>query len=456
MSDAEDDRSEDASKTMDVEEVEEDDATSKMDTGDDDDDDDRADDDDQSGKNVDDVDDDEDDNEDADDDEEDMEGNDEEKEDEDSNDGDDDEDGGSEEEEDSPESPQQDETKRASKKRERYHVPKIFQDAITVLIPLDVTADLKVAVQKTRAKRIKSIYKRFPALQRETKKPKEDFDSDDPMMGEDDEENAKDKEKKKSASKKKKLEHIPQPEQFGSVLDYLEAKYVKGVMLDDNDDDGQALDDGSEGQGSVYSKDSFLDDTDLQRDVAEQVMASTTLTKIELEQEDGDFFVNVGNLELENDDYGENYDPLQDKENTKGPKKKRKKSTASAASGTSTAMASPAKKKKTTPAPKATEPTSTKSKKSTASVTSTKSKKSTAPEKSDKDTSEKNELRKAVKRTKARLDSQFKKGVAMIKNLTDEELPKRKTKLKVALTCPPNKKPGDDITFSYVTLLFFS
>jgi hypothetical protein len=38
--------------------------------------------------------------------------------------------------------------------------------------------------------------------------------------------------------------------------------------------------------------------------------------------------------------------------------------------------------------------------------------------------------------------------VASIKKMSDEELPRRRTKLKVALTCPPNKKPGDDITFT--------
>ncbi|KAL3924322.1 MAG: hypothetical protein SGILL_001121, partial [Bacillariaceae sp.] len=224
-------------------------------------------------------------------------------------------DGGESEEEDNPEQTiKQGLSAAKRKKKERFHVPKIFQDAFTVFIPLDVTADLRVAVQHTRAKRIKSIYKTFPALEKGAKK-NDHKESDDQMTGEDDE-NAKENEEKKSAGKKK-LEHIPQPEQFGSVLDYLEAKYVKGVMLDEDEEEGPNLDDNSEGNGSVYSKDSFLDDTDLQLDVAEQVMASTTLTKLELEQDDGDFFVNVGNLEVENDDYGENYNPLLDKENTK-------------------------------------------------------------------------------------------------------------------------------------------
>lgn len=37
--------------------------------------------------------------------------------------------------------------------------------------------------------------------------------------------------------------------------------------------------------------------------------------------------------------------------------------------------------------------------------------------------------------------------VTMIKGLSDEELPRRKTKDRVALTCPADKKPGDSILF---------
>ena len=328
-------------------------------------------------------------------------------------------------------------------KKQRYHTPKIFQDAITVFIPLDVTADLKIAIKKTRAKRITSIYKRFPSLLKEAKKIDEKNslkDDDDPMVDDDEEENAKEKDDKQPPNKRKRPENVPQPDQFGSVLDYLEAKYVKGVMLED-EDDAPILDDKSEGQGSVYSKDSFLDDTDLQRDVAEQVMASTTLTKLELEHEDGDFFVNVGTLEVENDDYGENYDPLQDKEN-KTTKKRKKSSTTVASTKTSktTDASTPAqktKKTKTEQQNKKKEPTSAKSKKSTVSTASTKSKKT-------KDKA----LKLAAKKSKSHSDSLFKKASAMIKKLTAEELPRLKTKLKVALKCPKNKKPGDDITFA--------
>jgi hypothetical protein len=362
-------------------------------------------------------------------------------------------------------------------KKQRYHTPKIFQDAVTVLIPLDVTADLKIAMKKTRAKRILSIYKKFPSLKKETKKldDKNNLkDDDEPMLDDEEEENAKEKDDKQPPSKKKKMENVPQPDQFGSVLDYLEAKYVKGVMLEEDDEDGApiGLDDKSEGQGSVYSRDSFLDDTDLQRDVAEQVMASTTLTKLELEHEDGDFFVNVGTLEVENDDYGDNYDPLQDKENTGKTKtkttKKRKKSssagsTTSAKSSKSSksskvtisTAASPAsksrkikteQKKKKQPQPQQQQPTSaaksTKSIKSAVSTASTTKSKKTVEKKGDK------VAKLAAKKAKSHSDALFKKAAGMIKKLTSEELPKRTTKRKVALKCPKNKKPGDDITFT--------
>ena len=317
--------------------------------------------------------------------------------------------------------------------KQQYHTPKIFQDAITVIIPLDVTADLKIAIKKTRAKRIMSIYKRFPSLKKEAKNL--DDSNDGPMLEDDEEDNPRDKDEKLQ-NKKKKMENVPQPDQFGSVLDYLEAKYVKGVMLEEDDDDAPILDDRSEGQGSVYSKDSFLDDTDLQRDVAEQVMASTTLTKLELEHEDGDFFVNVGNLEVQNDDYGENYDPLQDKENK--TTKKRKKPPTNVSSSKLSDTKTPNKNKKTkTELPKKKEPTSAKSKRSTGAATSIKSK---SPQ--DKT------LKVAAKKAKAHSDSLFKKAVVLIKKLTPENLPRLKTKQKVALKCPKNKKPGDDITFA--------
>ncbi len=351
-------------------------------------------------------------------------------------------------------------SKRIKIRRKSRPTPKIFQDSITVIIPLEVTVDLKIAIEHTRAKRVQSIYKRFPALKKAVKKWKhsQELENMEEPMDEDDasnkDPNSDGKDNNKLAKKKKKiLAHVPQPEQYGSVIDYLEAKYVRGVMLGDDDADGESMDDGSEGQGSVYSGGSFLDDTDLQRDVAEQVMANTTLTKLELEEEDGEFFVNVGALEVEENQYGDNYDPLQDKEASKSTKK-RKKSTASAATEVTP---SSTKKNKSTAEDSLAQ--SSKSKVSTTSTGTQKKKPAKEPsdteaaavpegEEEGEESEEHEELVARVTKTKTRSDSLFQKLTVLVKNMTPDELPRRKTKLKVSLTCPPNKKPGDDVTFT--------
>eukprot|EP00980_Cylindrotheca_fusiformis_P000711 scaffold168_cov124-Cylindrotheca_fusiformis.AAC.11 len=313
-------------------------------------------------------------------------------------------------------------------KRKQHYVPRIFQDSITVLIPINVRADLKIAIQKTRQKRIQSIQKRFPSLIKEAKKLQED------ALSEDDDDDKK-ADPKKTEKEKQKPSLVPQREQYGSVLDYLEAKYVKGVMLGDEEEE-ESIGNASEGQGSVYSKGSFLDDTDLQRDVAEQVMANTTLTKLELEEDDADFFVNVGNLEVEDNDYGDHYDPLLDKD-TQGTKKRKKSQSSS--------LSAPSKKAKTKKAEDGQD--LAKTTKSTSSATSKKETKGASSadteEPKDKDAAELN-----AKKHKAKIDNMYKRLVGMIKKMSPDELPRRKTKLKVALTCPANKNPGDDLTFT--------
>lgn len=408
--------------------------------------------------------------------------------------------------------------------KKKHRRSKIFDDAITVEIPLDVTADLKVAIKHTRAKRIKSIMRRFPSIQNERKAladrnkgtsndedGAEDVEMDREENGEESNGDEKPAARANSKTKKRKPEHIPQPERFGSVLDYLEAKYVRGVMYDHEDDDeGGALDadDKSEGQGSVYSKDSFLDDTDLQRDVAEQVMATSTLTKLELEEDDGEFFVNVGNLEVENNEYGEQYDPLLDKENfgkkqkrkvtsttpkssssdaksakslkstkskvmsTEPPKKKKKVSeTASSKKSTETAPTPGSiKSKKSTASSSSTDPASSKSKKSTTVLTpgSSKSKKSvesvstvktgsakpsTGGKKKTSTTPKNPEAVTAMKAAKKKCDSLYKKIVGLVKKLPPDCLPKKQTKMKFSLTCPAGKGPGDEVVFTYVRIV---
>lgn len=148
---------------------------------------------------------------------------------------------------------------RVRKRRGRgYH--RLFSDSIKMIIPLGVTADLGVAIKRTRENRIGSIYEHFPDLKPQVLK---DADNGDEALDEDGDEQPKEVTKPR-ARKRQKLKHAPQPNQFASMIDYLEAKYVQGVMVADNDDE-----DDEEAGGSVYSETSFLDDTGLQRTVAE-------------------------------------------------------------------------------------------------------------------------------------------------------------------------------------------
>jgi len=150
---------------------------------------------------------------------------------------------------------------------------------------------------------------------------------------------------------------MPRREQFGSILDYLEAKYVRGVMIDDLDerlrqkkkskrqnagedntnhgsvDDIDTVFSDSEASGSCYSDESgnFLDDSELKSEVAHQLMASSAYGATMIEKQaanrkkqlhgteaekngianntdrivegiyndDDAFFVNIGDLEME-------------------------------------------------------------------------------------------------------------------------------------------------------------
>jgi hypothetical protein len=138
-------------------------------------------------------------------------------------------------------------------------------------------------------------------------------------------------------------------EQFCSTVDYLEAKYAKGVMIHDLDErirEKKKKNDGGEDMsvlsdseaGSCYSENSgqFIDDSDLRTDVAHQILASSAFgtTKIEAEAakakgadddslgaNDHAFFVNVGDLEMEdgwNDEIEEDQDWLSSMKKSKG------------------------------------------------------------------------------------------------------------------------------------------
>lgn len=314
---------------------------------------------------------------------------------------------------------------------------RLLQDAVSIRIPLGVTADLGVALRRSREKRAEGLYKAFPALKpvAPVEESKEE-EKDDGAKGEattekDDDVQAK---RKKQA---KKPTNVPQPHEYGSIVDYLEAKYVQGVMVDHEDDEQ----DDREGHGSVYSQDSFFDDTDLQRTVAEQVLAHTTTTKLELEDDDA-FFVNVGNLEVEETDLTQGgYDPLDDNEKT-SPKRKRKKSSETVngtkktkTNGSVTNKAStlsPGKKSKIPPKDENVKP----DKKELSSLAS-----NASPAELEK-------LKQASAKRERKMKKIYDSLAEMVKSATSDELPRRKTKDRVSVTCPEGKQHGDTILFA--------
>ena len=331
----------------------------------------------------------------------------------------------------------------AEKKKKKMKLRKLLQDAIFVRIPMTVTADLAVALQRTRAKRSEALHEMFPELKVSTGAKSQPegsaIDEDEEDKGVEDKKAEEGEGTKKNGKKKPQQapKHMPQRHEYDNVLDYLEAKYAQGVMVDD---EGANEGDDEEGQGSVYSETSFLDDKDLRRTVAEQVLAHSTATKLEL-QDDDEFFVNVGNLEVEETDLTqEHYDPLEDT-NKPLTKRKRKKAPASADSKKKgkSAAASP---KSTTLQPK-------KKKAKTSETTDKKETTNTSKSKEEKSPPRSSiPAEKIAKKRKARSDKLFDGLVEMIKAATPEELPRRKTKERVTLVCPEDKSPGDSILFS--------
>ena len=292
----------------------------------------------------------------------------------------------------------------ASNSKRKSRKPPV-KDTVTVLIPLHVTADLGVAMRCTRAKRTRKLRELYPELAdaaaghnkrgKDAKQAEVEGDDSGDDDDEDDDDKAKGKDTKGKAdgggddsSSRGDLSPAPSAaggmsrEDYGSVLDYLEAKYVRGVQiggleaLDDGGDGGKVKkgkDKAAEagdysGEGSVYSDecsdDGFLDDSMLRHEVVEQVMATGKYggrTRMEEEARkgrrggiagsgggggsDGDaddangggeefnddaFFVNVGDIELaEGEDPEDLHKPIDwnaiAKESGKGKTKKGRK-----------------------------------------------------------------------------------------------------------------------------------
>mmetsp|Transcript_19256 Transcript_19256/g.28733 ORF Transcript_19256/g.28733 Transcript_19256/m.28733 type:complete len:757 (+) Transcript_19256:84-2354(+) len=191
-------------------------------------------------------------------------------------------------------------------------------DSILIDVPLSVTADLGVALKRTRRKRIKRIQD-WVALApgkkkgdgtnsnsnnkvvEKKKKKSETPQKDKQKCGQgscsdsDDNDNEEDNEKDITLDyDDDALGKTPKRNQYGSVVDYLEAKYVRGVMIADYDDREQAKiqskqeeeEVDSEGDNSCYDdEDGFIDDSLMVEDVAGQVMASSTYGLTQIEEE---------------------------------------------------------------------------------------------------------------------------------------------------------------------------
>lgn len=277
-----------------------------------------------------------------------------------------------------------------------------LKDSIVVSIPLNVTVDLGYCVERTKQKRLRKLRqwekKYLPARRNNAEESKtKTFHPGSDL------ENTKNMDLKYDSMKKsvegsskedasddvnmseEEEDDVPpissntlRREQFGGIIDYLEAKYVRGVVLEDPDEklrrrerhkkrklklmqqknaakrskieegeagtttsDAVTHDGGKEEERSlteeedldystaddarsIYSEDSFLDDSLLIKGVAEQVQASSAyggVTKVESEarkikmksddashhegiladNDDAAFFVNVGDLEMDED-----------------------------------------------------------------------------------------------------------------------------------------------------------
>ena len=366
-------------------------------------------------------------------------------------------------------------------RKKRRKGNKLLQDCISVEIPLNFTADLGLASRRTRKKRVAELLKAYPAIaqlaasstdsQGKADGPSESIpgsskEGNGEMTSEDMLDTGD-----SSPEEKKTLTNAPERKNFSNMVDYLEAKYAKGVMVDDELAAGERNEDDE--KGSVYSETSWIDDSDLKRDVAEQVMAHTTTTKLELTTDDSEFFVNVGTLEVEETEQTkDHYDPLKDvdrhesKKSSRprkkpGPKPGFKRPADSGKSNPSNSDSGGGKTKAppSSPASKKDAPSSPPPKKKARLETekappsggkqpgnNKKDQQSLSP-KAERLKKKRREQSKLEAEKKALMERSYAELVAMIKTMNDEELPRRKTKDRVAVTCPADKKPGDSIMF---------
>ena len=160
-----------------------------------------------------------------------------------------------------------------TKKRKRSrHVP--VKDSLLIEVPMSITADMGVAMRRTRRKRTERI-KNWLATGEDAKKQQTTTATAPPKQDDEDDGD-------------KSIEGCSFDEDGGpkrGSIEYLEAKYVRGVMIDDYDERAAKESEESEGDGSVYGNDDFIDDSLLQEEVAGQVLASSTYGRTQMEEE---------------------------------------------------------------------------------------------------------------------------------------------------------------------------
>lgn len=194
-------------------------------------------------------------------------------------------------------------------------------------------------------------------------------------------------------------------------------------------------------------------------------MGQATTTKMEL-QDDGEFFVNVGELEVEETEMTkQNYDPLQDMKSETKKTRKRKKPVSDSATNNSNGVAKAPAKTAAKPTQKKKSPQKEPPKKKVKAQTAD-SKKSAAPSATKpKPTEDANSeakakpadteqhvapLRDAALKLKTKKDDILDDLIEQAKSFTAEQLPPREkpTRYRVVISVPTGKKAGDMIQFT--------
>ena len=161
------------------------------------------------------------------------------------------------------------------KRKRSRHVP--VKDSLLIEVPMSITADMGVAMRRTRRKRSERI-KNWLASGEEAKKQAQAATASATPKPDDEED----------GDGERSIEGCNFDEDGGpkrGSIEYLEAKYVRGVMIDDYDERAARESEESEGDGSVYGDDDFIDDSLLQEEVAGQVLASSTYGRTQMEEE---------------------------------------------------------------------------------------------------------------------------------------------------------------------------